>query len=168
VRVLIAVDGSVNAEEVFDAAAPWVRMTGSRAELLTVIDESEVEGTLATEYLPPVTPQGVPETGTALHIEEPRARVVEDRSQAIERVEVEARERLLRLAATHLPHVEYELHIVAADDAADAIIRKARELAVDAIAIGAVGRGIGQSGPVGGVARRVLEHSTVPVFVVRE
>jgi nucleotide-binding universal stress UspA family protein len=167
-RVLLAVDGSANAEEVFDAAAPWIRMTDSRAELLTVIDESEIRGTLATEYLPPMTPLGVADTGTALEVQEPPKRVAETRSQAFERAENEARDRLQGLAAKHLPRVEYDIHVVAADDTADAILEQSRELAADVIALGAEGRRLWRSGGLGTVAKTVLERASVPVFLVRE
>jgi nucleotide-binding universal stress UspA family protein len=167
-RVLLAVDGSANAEEVFDAAAPWIRMTGSRAELLTVIDESEIHSTYANEYLAPITPLGVAETGTALEVREPPKRVAENRSQAFERAEAEAKDRLQALAAKHLPRVEYDIHVVAGDNAAEAILEQADELAVDVIAVGAEGRRLWRSGDLGTVAKTVLERAAVPVFVVRE
>src|SRR5205823_3325326 len=124
-RVLIAVDGSANADQVFDAAAPWIRQTGSRAELLTVVDESEIHGTLTSEHLSPLTPQGVIGAQTTLRSDEPRARVAEDRTQALARVEGDARLRLEKLAEKHLPRVEYAVHVIAADDAAEAILSKA-------------------------------------------
>jgi nucleotide-binding universal stress UspA family protein len=94
-------------------------------------------------------------------------RVAEDRTQALLRVENEARERLEKLAAKHLPRVEYDIHVVAANDATGAILREAQDLAADVIAIGAEGRRLLRSGSLGSVAEAVLERSPVPVFLVR-
>lgn len=163
-RALIALDGSKNADAVLAAVAPWLKQTGSRAELLTVLDESEIRGSLASSPSDVVTPQGT--GGTAIRVEEPRPRVVEDRTQALARVEAEVGDRLRDLAARYLAGVAYGVHVVAAHPAADAIVGQVRTLQADVVAMGTHGRSGLARVVLGSVAEDVLRRSPVPVFLV--
>jgi nucleotide-binding universal stress UspA family protein len=165
-RALVALDGSERANAVLEAVAPWLKETGSRAELLTVLDESEIHATTAVPPSDIVTPQG--DRSTAIRVEEPRPRIVEDRTQAIARVEAETHDRLRALAAKYLGGVEYDVHVVAAHPAADAILAQAQELHADTIAMGTHGRGGLMRAVLGSVAQEVLLRSPIPVFVVRD
>ena len=90
-RTLVAVDGSSAAEAVFGAIAPWLRGAGSSAELLTVIDDSEVRSTSSSPVLtvsdafgPSITRQAEPSSGGwyGPQVREPVETVVEDRTAA--------------------------------------------------------------------------------------
>lgn len=166
-RALIALDGSSSADVVLAAVAPWLRHTGARAELVTVMDASEIRETATTGAWHELTPQGS-DTGTLLRVPEPTPRFAEDRTQALARVHDALRVRLEQLAAEHLAGVDYAVHVESAPEAAAAIVEQARVLDVDAIVMGTHGRTGLRRVLMGSVAEAVLLASPVPVFLVRQ
>ena len=165
-RALIAVDGSVNAAVVMEGVAPWLRASGSTAEVITVLDESEVRATYGADPAPDATPRGS-WAGSALPVSERPPSVVEARSQALERVEHETLERLRALVEKHLADVECEVRVIADRHVPSAIIAEARRANVDTIAMGTRGRGNLTSALLGGSAHQVVMAAPVPVFLVR-
>jgi nucleotide-binding universal stress UspA family protein len=164
--LLVAVDGSDSyAEQVVEFVAPWLRVAGGRAHLLTVLDAAEIHATrdeLATTVLSPLGT----DTGVSLGLRELLPRMVEDRTQAIARVESEIRERLEGLAARHLAGIPYDLTVVADDDTARAIVGMAETLSADAVAIGRRGRGARSGVYLGAIADAVLLDSPVAVVAI--
>ena len=164
-RALIALDSDERSDMIVDAVAPWLRQGQDTALLLRVMDEQAVQRTVprAEGHLP-VAPDD--ERGMAIGLDEPRTDSIEDRTQAIDRVEAAAREQLNRLAATSLSGVAHEIHLALASDAAGAILKQAEELRADAIALGTHGRGGLRPSLLGSVAEAVVRASPVPVFLV--
>jgi nucleotide-binding universal stress UspA family protein len=170
-RTLIAIDGSAASDMVLTAVAPWLKQAGSEADLLMVLDEAEIHATSATPPSTVDTPsaaswgiEGVV-TGAGARIEDMR-HDVEDRTQALTRVEGDARDRLDGLAARHLVGINGVVHVVDGHHAADTIIAQAQALGADAIAMGTHGRTGLARVVLGSVAQEVLRRSPVPVFLV--
>src|SRR5450759_2678764 len=100
-RVLIALDGSNSADVVLAAIAPWLRHSAATAELITIMDASEIRETLSPGLAHELTPQGSP-SGSTLRVAEPMPRVAEERTQALTRVRGDLLGRLDQLAREHL------------------------------------------------------------------
>jgi nucleotide-binding universal stress UspA family protein len=167
-RVLVALDGSASAPRVLDALGPWLRAAGASADLLTVMDASELRDTvLPGTPRHELTPAGSP-SGTPLGTAEPAVRMAQDRSQAIESVRAELLARLGQLGRQHLAGVPCEPHVRSAQHAAEAIVEEAERLHADVIAVGTHGRTGLRRAVMGSVAEAVLRAAPVPVFLVRE
>ncbi len=166
-RTLIAVESDEDAAVIIDAVAPWLRHTGSTAILLRVIDPHETERTVAgAEGHSPVAPDDEPRM--AIGLNEPQAQSIEDRTQAIDRVETAARERLSQVAALSLSGVAHEIHVALAANAAQTIVQEALNHHADAIAIGTHGRSGLRHTALGNVTDAVVRAAPVPVFLVKE
>jgi hypothetical protein len=100
-RVLIAVDGTDNAAVVMEGVAPWLRQAGGQAAVLTILSASGIHATQESASGEVVTPQGTV-GGTALDVHDAFPRTVEDRTQAISRIEAEVGDALSALATQHL------------------------------------------------------------------
>ena len=166
-RALIALDGSSVADVVLAVVAPWLRDSKARAELLTVMDASEIRETTAPGPLHELTPRGG-DGGQLLNVPEPMPHFAEDRTQALARIHHDLQVRLEQLAAEHLAGVDYGVHVESAPKAAEAIIERARALDADAIVMGTHGRSGLRRVLMGSVAEAVLLASPVPVFLVRQ
>jgi nucleotide-binding universal stress UspA family protein len=166
-RVLIAVDDTDNAGLVMESVSPWLRQAAGEAAVLTVLDSSGIHATDEDRSTDIITPQGTV-GGSALGIRDTLPRVVEDRSQAIARVEAEIRDRLSELAARHLAGVPYEIVVASAAHAADGIIDAAWEWGADIIVLGTHARTGLQRVLLGSVAEAVVRHSPISVLLIRE
>jgi nucleotide-binding universal stress UspA family protein len=164
-RVLIALDNDEDAQGIVASVAPWLRHAEGTAILLRVMDAHDAQRTVArAEGYLPVAPDDEPRM--AMGLQEPQTQSVEDRTQAIDRVESVAREQLARLAAKSLPGIAHEVHVALGSDAADTIVKEARALHADAIAIGTHGRSGLRHNVLGSVAEAVVRASPVPLFLV--
>ncbi len=167
-RALIAIDGSLSAGAVLDAVAPWLQASKADAEIMTVIDASEIRSTYSSEVMPS---RGGERALSWLSVAggepEPAPQVVEDRGQAIRRVEAEVTDRLRALVNAHLPGIEREIHVVAAENTAEAIVDRARRSGADIIAMGTHGRSGLARALLGSVAEDVVRRSPVPVLIIR-
>jgi len=170
-QVLIAVDGSSNSEIVLESVAPWLRTAGGSAALLTVLDVSEIADVHVS-----ATPSGTILSGVTVGEQGIAAgsplgaggtsEIIEDRGQAIERIEHETRTRLERLAAEHLAGVPCEVRVTTAEKAAPAIIDEAYAWGADAIVVGTHGRTGFRRALMGSVAEEVARKSPFPVFLI--
>lgn len=167
-HILVTVDGSDAADQVVSTVAPWLRDVAAEVELLTVIDASEIHGTLArrpeyqtgwgswgSEFLP-VPPPSPP----------PPRKVWEFDSQALEEVRAESLGFLEGLGEQHLGATSFEARVEISDHTGEAILRRAAEIGADAIAIGTHGRTGLRRLIFGSVAEEVVRHATVPVLVI--
>jgi nucleotide-binding universal stress UspA family protein len=112
---------------------------------------------------------GITASGLDLRTSEPVDPVlVETEGQAIQRVIDERKEALARYAAPlHAAGLEIEYNVVLGDDAAETIIRFAREHRPDFIAMATHGRsGLNQL-VQGSVASEVVRSGVAPVVLVR-
>jgi nucleotide-binding universal stress UspA family protein len=164
-RALVAVDGSVNAAVVMHAVAPWLRASGSTAEVLTVLDESEIRATREPEALG-LAPSGI-WAGSALPSLDGSTAISGERGQPIERVQLAVLEQLRALVAEHLIDIDCDVQVLVARHAPNAIIAEARRTKADTIAMGTRGRGSLTSPVLGGSAHQVVMAAPVPVFLVR-
>jgi len=170
-RTLIALDGSARATMILDEVARWLAAPGDSAELITVLDASELQGTAEFSVAQSeISPQGT-ESGTPLGLGLATPRMVKDRTQAIDRVEAATVARLGGLAKGRLDGVACTFRAIVAYDAdatgvAAAIIDAAGDLAADAIVVGTHGRTGVERAVMGSVAEAVLRDALVPVLVV--
>ena len=165
-RALIALDGSSSADIVLAAIAPWLRQSAAKAELITIMDASEIRGTVWPE-MSVLVPQGSL-SESMLGTPEPVLHFAEDRAQALARVHGDLLVRLEQLAKEHLAGIDYAVHVESSSDTAGAIVEQARALNADAIAMGTHGRSGLAKALMGSVAEAVLLASPVPVFLVRK
>ena len=164
-RMLIALDGSVAAERVLEAIRPIANVAGTELTLLTVVDASEMQATTMPAPVFETTPRGT-DSGAPLGIPDLLPRLAEDRTQAIVRVEGDARTRLERMAREQLPQAACSVRAVESDHTAAAILEQARAVGADAIAMGTHGRtGLGRV-LMGSVAERVVREAPIPVLLV--
>jgi nucleotide-binding universal stress UspA family protein len=164
-RALVAVDGSVNAAVVMHAVAPWLRASGSTAEVLTVLDESEIRATREPEAMG-LAPSGI-WPGSALPSPDGSAAISEERRQALEQIQLAVSEQLRDLVSEHLVGIDCDVRVLVARHAPNAIIAEARRTKADTIAMGTRGRGSLTSLVLGGSAHQVVMAAPVPVFLVR-
>ena len=161
-RVLVTLDGSGFSDAVLPEAAKLLRGTGAEIRLLTVHEEPEA--TAAYLEKEPLT-VGIPAPGGVITMKP--APVVETKAQAIDRITSEMCEFLLSKA---MPFdrvgIAYEA-AVRFGDAAEEILRYAKEEKVDLIMMATHGHtGLGRL-VFGSVASRVVRSGVCPVMVVR-
>lgn len=166
-RVLIAVDDTLNAGLIMESVSPWLRQAAGEAAVLTVLNPSGIHATEGARGPEVITPQGTLE-GSALGTSDKFPLVVEDRSQAIARVEAEMLDGLSELAARHLAGIPYEILVASAAHAADGIIDAAWGWGADIIVLGTHARTGLQRLLLGSVAEAVVRRSPISVLLIRE
>jgi nucleotide-binding universal stress UspA family protein len=164
--LVVALDGSDISELVLAAIAPYLRRSGTKAYLLTVIDDSDLESVVVGRAAPDPRAQA-DLSGGALRVNAGRSAGTVSKRVLTARIREERDQALRDLAAKYLSGLEYEIRIVRSDHAAESITDFARKAKADAIAIGTSGRGRLQRALLGSVADEVIRTSEVPVFVVR-
>jgi nucleotide-binding universal stress UspA family protein len=163
-KVLVPLDES----EVSLAIMPTLqRMAASAPDtefhLMTVRDPDEAKEKRMGEIVddaPTIAGSGGPVTPARL------PKVVEDRGQALERVEEKHELWLKGIRETHLPAATVAYHIDWEDDAADAIIFRANSLDADVIAMATHARTGFRRAFVGSVTEKVIREGGRPVLVV--
>jgi nucleotide-binding universal stress UspA family protein len=168
-RILVALDGSKPGEEAVKVIAPWARSAGAEVTLLTVVDPERVHDTFyPSGHAHALTPRGTASGTTVRGVAEPPPRAAEDRTQALERVRIEAEEYLQRQADELLKDATSRVHVEWAAEAAPSIADYAETWGAHVIAIGTHGRSGLTNVLLGSVAQAVIRLSKVPVLVVRE
>lgn len=178
-RMLVTSDGSPESEAVIPVARDLASATGAEVHLLRVV---HVPGATRMGRVPMMQrgSPGFSEPLTMASAHDTAERVVEDRDQAIERVEFEAMHDLQQLAKSFEPgqahcHVRFDRGTerplgrrrAAKDDPANVIIEVAKELEVDLIAMATHGRGAIGSVVQGSVAAKVIHAGVAPVLLAR-
>ena len=137
-RILVAVDGSEESYAAVDVAADLALTHGSELLILTV-------GAVPWSYgVSPVSME----------------RIFDD-------LDLDLKE-TLALARDRLPaSLEASTRVAWGPSVASVIVDEARDSHADLIVLGSRGRGPVRASLLGSVGRRVLEHSPVPVMVVR-
>jgi len=142
-EIVVALDGSPEAESVLEHALALARTTGGALTLLRIVE-------------PPILP-------TSSYI--PHAAALN--REALERETAEAERYLERTARwLHSEGVEVRVAVREATGAADGILRYARESRADVIALGTHGRGRASRMLLGSAADKVLRAADVPVLLV--
>ena len=85
-------------------------------------------------------------------------------SQAVQQVTDELKGVLRHMAVEHLTGLPARMHVEVSDHTADAVVERADQLGVDAIAIGTHGRGGVRRALLGSVAEEVICKANVPVL----
>lgn len=165
-RVLVAVDGSDHADSVVSQVGSWLGDSDAAITLLTVLDASEMHGVLQH------TPEAAVERWSSIELhepvpsKEPPTKVVEYKSQAVDYAVAEARAGLERLARLVPGQHQCDVRVEVNDDASAAILRVAREVDADTIAVGTHGRTGVRRALLGSIAEAVVRHSDRPIMVV--
>jgi nucleotide-binding universal stress UspA family protein len=166
VRILIAMDGSQEAERAAAAVAGWAVSSKADVCLVSVLHPDEIQPTAAPSgFSHALTPAGSI-TGTPLNASEPPPRFAEDRSQAIARARSEREDYLRGVGARLLQGANFSVTVGSSADTADEIVRLADELGADLIAMGTHGRSGVSRLVLGSVAERTVRSAHVPVLVV--
>ena len=164
-RMLVTTDGSPESEAVIPVAVDLARSMGAEVHLLRVIPEPEPSGMTQTHTSDP----------TRLHsgdfylratVPVASREAAESRDQAFERAQNEAREQLEEVAKA-FDGATVRRHIRIDGNVADAIVRVAKELSPDIIAMSTHGRGVAAAAVQGSVASRVVRSGVAPVLLVR-
>jgi nucleotide-binding universal stress UspA family protein len=164
-RVLVPLDGSDLAETAVEAIAGFVRDTESEVHLCSVFHPDQVHGTAYPGVTHALTPQGAP-GGQPLNVSEPRARVAEDRAQALARVRSEHEIYLRTVGEKKLSGMTVKIHAESSEKTAETIADIADKLGADFIAMASHGRsGLGHA-LFGSTAEQVLRQARVPVLIV--
>jgi nucleotide-binding universal stress UspA family protein len=137
-NILVAVDGSVHAEEALRQAIDLAEGEHSRLTLLT-----------AAAPIPPAASFAL--AGGAPQI------VADARTQA---------EEVMQRALEQVPEDLPVTTVVTAEPIRPAIIRRLKEGGHDLVVMGSRGRGAVRSAALGSVSHYVLHHSPVPVLIV--
>lgn len=168
-RVLVAIDGSQSSEEVLAAAAHLLH-DRDEIHVLTVMNPHEVHETVSRgETTVHVETLSVPTADGRVVPSQMVVRTpVESTTQASERLHAKHVEDLTNLVRRCFPaHLSWQPHVVMHHDAAEGILALAKELEVHGIAMGTRGRGGVASALLGSVAEHIVQHSPVPVLIVR-
>jgi nucleotide-binding universal stress UspA family protein len=135
--ILVAVDGSPSAAKALEQAIDLARGEGARLTLITVAARPRWIG---GPYAMPYPPD--------------------------EQLEQEA-ERIVERAEALVPEDIPVSTVVRRGPAAEAILKRVRDGEHDLVVMGSRGRGSARSLLLGSVSRAVLDHSPVPVLIVR-
>lgn len=139
-RVLVALDGSPESEQVLTAAVDMAALTGARITLTMVATAPfDIAATIGTEAL----------------------------REYLEHAREQANEYLQRVAQRLPPSARVDVIALSADRPADGILRCREEHGADLIAMATHGRSGWSRIAVGSVAESVLHRSPVPVLVLR-
>jgi nucleotide-binding universal stress UspA family protein len=164
-KVLVALDGGPLGESAATAITTWAAEKENHVLLFQVVDPGRIHESIATAPPHTIVPGGTA-SGQRLDVSEPRPRVVEDRSQAIERARTETTQRLQSTAARLLPGANVETAAEVNENVAGAIVQKARGIGADLVVMSTRSRGGLGRALLGSVAERVVHDSPVPVVLV--
>lgn len=167
-KILVPLDGSDLSDAVLQPVARLAHPLGATVELLMVALPAGMRQTPATEAFHDTIPAATL-SGTRLNI--PLLDAVlpppaENREQAVERVEAEARG-YLHARAQQLAGIDTTIAVVIAEHPADAIIAHAKNRQVDLIAMATHGRTGLSHLLAGSVTECVIRSGIAPVMVVR-
>ena len=167
-RILIALDGSEPSDRMLGAVVPLIRATGGSAVLFIALNAEEAHEThfsasIRSEASP--TPQGTFSGQATPWVGDRPVGLAEDRTQALERIEVSAIE-YLHAAASEIEGIPCELRVDWSDDVPQAIVDAVAAVGADTIAVGTHGRSGIRRAILGSVAEAVVRRSSLPVLVV--
>jgi nucleotide-binding universal stress UspA family protein len=160
-KALMTLDGSENSASIAPAARRLCELVPDiELHMLTVLDPKTVHDTASA-------PIGDPKGASAgtLVVRVPAPRVIESRGEAEERLHLDTTTRMASLAEREFPNVAATYHVEWSGNAAEAIVKKADELAVDVIVMATHGRSGLSHLLAGSVAEAVIRHSNRPVLV---
>ena len=164
-RILVATDGDLNAQQPANALARWIEAPGTELHLLSVVNPGEVhaEGVHgSTDMVPAATWSGTTVPG----IQPQYPHGPEDRGQALDRARAERHDLLKEAGSRWFPGAAVEVHIVEDKETANAILRVAQQVAADLIAMSAHHHSAAAQRLRQNLHEEVVQHSPVPVFVV--
>ncbi len=164
-RILVTTDGSPQSEAVIPVAVDLARSTGAEVHLLRVIPEPEQIG-VTQAHTPDPTRLRSGDFYVRSTVPVPLREAAESRDQAFDRAQHEAREQLEELAKA-FDGATVRRHIRIDGNVADAIIRVAKELSPDVIAMSTHGRGAAAAAVQGSVSSKVVRAGVAPVLLVR-
>jgi nucleotide-binding universal stress UspA family protein len=167
-EILIAIDISEQAEHVLASAAPLLReMQQPHIRLLTVTDDADVHETMAsTGPTGTTTPRGS-WSGSSFRMPDPSAPwLLEDRTQALERVHGDLERRSAAFAAKYVDGLQVDWNVMSARNPVESILETAGTFGAHLIVVGTRGRRGVSRMLMGSTAEGVLRQSSVPVLVV--
>jgi len=165
-RILVALDGHLD-HALCRASAYLCEVNRDSAVLLSVISPDQARETMSNSAATPMAPMAT-QTGTLLGVPQSTPRAAEARDQAVQRVVDIRRAELKSLAHRYFQHVPVEVSVDIDGDVADTILRHAKEIEANGIAVGARKQSSLVAALLGSVAADVLRRSPVPVLVIRE
>ena len=167
-KILTTLDGSHFSESILGTVQTIAQASGAEVELFAVGRLQRAHDTPRRTQYEEMTPVATT-TGSRLNVPLPSEQgmpPVETREQAIVRIETELQEYLTD-RARDLEGVRTTIAVDVADDPAEAIIHRAREIGADLIAMATHGRsGLGHL-LAGSVCEKVIRSGTAPVVVLR-
>jgi nucleotide-binding universal stress UspA family protein len=167
-KILVTLDRSSLSESVLEPVARLAGPLGATVQLLMVVRPSRMQDTPPTSAIRDTYPVATP-SGSLLGVKtlgEIMPRASEDREQAIEREEAEARD-YLRAHTSAFPNITVSTEVLFEDDPAGAIVAHARREGVDLIAMATHGRTGVSHLLAGSVCERVVRAGVAPVMVLR-
>jgi nucleotide-binding universal stress UspA family protein len=167
-KILVTLDRSQLSESILEPVARLARPLGAAVQLLTVVRPSKVQETPPSAALREIYPVATP-TGSLLGVKtlgEIVPHATEDREQAFERGEAEARD-YLRERAAALAGLPVTYAVAFGDDPAAAIVAHAQREQVDLIAMATHGRTGLSHLLAGSVCEQVIRAGVAPVMVLR-
>lgn len=163
-KILTTLDGSQFSERILEPVQLLARQANAQVYLLRVIPPAHDVGRAGRNFEPVAENTGAALTG--LRPSNPRVREIETATQAAERTTAEAQD-YLTAAARRLGDVQVECLVRDSDHPAEQIVRCARELGADMIAMATHGRTGLAHLLAGSVAEAVVRSAGTPVLLVR-
>lgn len=164
-HVLVALDGLID-DALCRASAYLCEAGRDSAVILAIVDPRDARETVSGRS---DVPRAVAtQTGTLLSAGGGTPHAAEARDQAVQRVLDARRAQVEGLAHRYFQHVPVDTHVEISGDPADEILRKAREIEANGIAVGAQKQSSLAAAILGSVAADVVRRSPVPVLVIRE
>lgn len=167
-KILVTLDGSHLSEVILEIVAKLARPLDAEVELFTVGRLDEAQTTPARSAYVEMMPAAT-STGSRISVPMPHEimpPVIESRIQAMSRLEASLHDYLVARAQA-LEGVRVEFHVKFADDAAEAIVERARQTTPDLIAMATHGRTGLNHLLAGSVCERVIRSGVAPVLVLR-
>lgn len=164
-KVLVALDSGPLGESAVAAIMTWATAKENHVLLFQVIDPGAIHESIATAPPHTIVP-GCTTSLQRLNVSEPQPRVVEDRSQAIDRARAESIQCLHSTAARLLPTASVETAVEVDENVSGAIVQRAKGIGADLIVMSTRSRGGLGRALLGSVAERVVHDSPVPVVLV--
>lgn len=152
--VLVAVDGSETSDNVFDAAAQLVKLSGGRLLVIHVIS-------MPAGISDPLLAVGALDISELLSEMERRGKALLEKYAAKAKTEYKINE------GSSPSSSSVETILVRGQPPADAIIREAESRSVDLVVVGSKGFGGTKGFFLGSVPNSVLHHSRIPVLLIK-
>lgn len=164
-RVLVALDGGPSGEHAAAAIAAWALNSGQEIHLMSVLHPDEVHETVKGRANYAMTPRGTL-SGQTLNVSDPPPVQAENRTQALARVHGEREDYLRDIARRWFTGTQPAVHVADGKSTPEAIIKVAKEIGAEVIAMGARARSSWGQALFGSVHEEVVRHAPVPVIVV--